>query len=553
MHLLGEERAFYEGLTRHNYFPNQKDGTRELPPCFSTRQFTPEIVELLVQIPEPKDRRKIGYDHVEFLATRYNNVPRALGLIHPKAYAYLSQAIYKNWDKLKIVQDNKSSMIKPELHQDGRIMVMNYEDSSKKNINALNSGFGKQFRVHTDIASCFHSIYSHSIQWAAIGFDAAKAEMTKKRKKKKTWYEDLDFYQRQAKRNETQGIPIGPATSSIVVEFILRNIDQALSINGFEFKRYIDDYVCYCESHEQAQRFIQVLGRELNIYKLNINLHKTHIVELPEPINDDWVAELAAALPNHYIDEEYKSRKLTETEIVHYLDLSVKLNKSTTDGSVVKYAVSSIIRHIGTHATEAVLEYVINLAWHYPILLPYLDSLLELNSTTLEKYTGKLNAIVVKNAKNNRSDGMAWPLYLLNKFELPVTVEAFSEALKSKDCIALICLYESGQSSQHIIDFANAIHCGSEYEKDKYWLLLYQIYLDGHIDCPYGDGVFELLKEHAVNFLPEEKVKNITEQYIDYLLSVEICSFFNESETVVEKMTFNNWKKSLVCEVVDGT
>lgn len=537
MFYCNEKRHLYEGLTRHNYFPNQKDSVGELPPCFSTRQYTPEIVQLLASINEPEERRKLGYDQVEYLVTRHNNVPRSLGLIHPKAYAYLSKVIYDNWDKLEKVAENERSMIKPAEHIDGRILIMNYEDVTDKTRKALNDGFGRRFRVHTDIASCFHSIYTHSIPWAAIGFDKAKAQLAKKGKRTTLWCDELDTYQRKSKRNETQGVAIGPGTSSIVVELVLGEVDRVLVENGFEFARYIDDYVCYCETYEKAQQFIQLLGKELSVYKLNINLHKTKIVELPEPLNDDWVSVLAGALPNNFIDKEYARRKLTLPEVVHYLDAAVRLNKATPDGSVLKYAVSSIIHHINDYAIESVLDYIINLAWHYPVLLPYLDILFSSDAVDTEKYAQQLNSIVAENARNRRSDGMAWPLYYVKKYSLSVSNEAYAETLKSKDCIALLCLYATGSMVEHIVGFSYDLLCKTDYEKDQYWVLLYQLFKDGLIKSPYNDGVFELLKEHDVNFMPISGALSTTEKYCFYLNN----PFTDPKEKV---LSFEEWIKS---------
>ncbi|MDH5573190.1 MAG: RNA-directed DNA polymerase [Gammaproteobacteria bacterium] len=538
MLFLNENRHLYEGLTRHNYFPNQKDSIGEIPPCFSTRQFTPEIVELLIGIDESKDRKKLGYDQVEYLATRHDNVPRSLGLIHPKAYAYLAKTIYDNWDKLKQVTDNGNSMIKPDMHTDGRIMIMNYEDITDKTRQALNDGFGKRFRVHSDISSCFHSIYTHSIPWATIGFDKAKSKFSENKRGKTTWFDDLDKSLRRTKRNETQGIAIGPATSSIVVEHILGAVDKVLTGKGFKFRRYIDDYACYCETYESAQQFIQVLSKELRVYKLNINLHKTKIIDLPETLNDDWVSVLAGALPTNYIDEKYTRRKLIESEIIHYLDTAVRLNKSTPDGSVIKYAVSSVVYQINDSAIESVLDYVINLSWHYPVLLPYLDILFSSEYIEPEKYTQQLNSIIAENARNGRSDGMAWPLYFLKKYSLPVSNKAFAETLRAKDCLSLLCLYATGTMVEHIVDFAYDLFCKTDYEKDQYWLLLYQLFRDGVIKSPYDDGVFEMLNEYGVNFMPAHDEYNSAEKYCNYL--------YNPFAKPEEKSTpFKDWVKEL--------
>lgn len=537
MSFLEEDRHLYEGLTRYNYFPNQKDSVGEIPPCFSSRQFTPEIVELLVNTVETKLRKKLGYDQVEYLATRHDNVPRSLSLIHPKPYALLSKVIHDNWSELEKITDNDNSMIKPEMHMDGRIMIMNYEDVTDKSRRGLNDSFGKRFRVQTDIASCFHSIYTHSIPWAAIGFDVAKANLTENKQGDSHWSDNLDKYLRKSKRNETQGIAIGPATSSIVAEHILGAVDKVLVEKGFGFRRHIDDYSCYCDTYEDAQQFIQLLGTELRAYKLNINLHKTKIVELPAPLSDDWVSTLAGALPNSFIDENYNRRKLIESEIVHYLDSAVRLNNNTPDGSVIKYAVSSIIHNISEYCVESILDYILNLSWHYPVLLPYLDNLFSVETITTDNYSDQLNLILIENARNGRSDGMAWPLYFLKKYSLPISDEAALKTIESRDCLSILVLYSSNRMCEEIIQFSNERSVENLYEKDKYWLLLYQLYIDGKIEVPYDDGCFEILKEHGVNFMPEDAQLSYAEQY---------CSYYRSPFRQVddELLSYKDWLKS---------
>ena len=272
-----DENFLFEALTRWNYFPNQKSKGEELPPVFSTRQFTPHVAKLLLNEP----LRKSGYDQVEYYSTRYNNVSRPLSIPHPTGYAYLVSSICSNWKELSYICENENSLIKPEQHNDGRALIMDYEDSLDKTNRALNIGFGRKFRVHTDITNCFLSIYTHAIPWATVGFDFAKL----KKDDKKTWFNKLDFHQRIIKRNETQGVAIGPATSNIVCEAILAKIDEDLRIK-YSYFRYIDDYTCYCSTHDEGQSFLRDLSDELKKYKLSLNIKKTEIVELPGGLNN---------------------------------------------------------------------------------------------------------------------------------------------------------------------------------------------------------------------------------------------------------------------------
>ena len=107
----------YQALTRWNYFPNQKSKGEELPPVFSTRQFTPHVAKRLVA----ENMRSGGYDQVEYFATRYNNVSRPLAIPHPVGYAHLVNCICANWDELKSICGNQNSLIKPEKHAVGPV------------------------------------------------------------------------------------------------------------------------------------------------------------------------------------------------------------------------------------------------------------------------------------------------------------------------------------------------------------------------------------------------------------------------------------------------
>ncbi|EPN8207708.1 antiviral reverse transcriptase Drt4 [Yersinia enterocolitica] len=532
--LLSEERHLYEALLRYNYFPNQKESIGEIPPCFSSRQFTPEIAEL-ISIDNSGKKRNIGYDVIEFQATRYNNYPRRLEIAHPKPYAKLSKHIFLSWDSLKKIKENPSSMIKPEMHQDGRIIIMNYESTEEKTIRELNDGFGKRFKVKTDISNCFNSIYTHAIPWSVLGINESKEQMKIKTDPEWIWSDKLDNLQRQTKRNETNGIPIGSSTSSIIVELVLSKIDEKLREKNFEFRRYIDDYTCFCVTHESAREFLRILGQELSKFKMNINLHKTSITELPDTLHDNWVSIISAALPNIYIDDNRAIRKLHTKEIINFLDFSVKLNNKTENGSVLKYAISNIIHYIDEKSIDATFGYLINLSWHYPILIPFLDMIMSKDEFEPQKYEGKLKEILMESCIKKRSDGISWILHYLIKYDFEISNELADAVIETHDCLS-ICLISSTQRHDDKVKvFLNEILAlESLYDIDKQWLLFYQCYLEGKCNNPYDDKCFEILKKYKVNFMPKENEHTLAEDYC----FMRINPFLDEGEVIP---SFSEW------------
>ena len=258
-----------------------------MPPCFSTEALTPAIVRKILP---PQARSKTGYDDIEYRLTQYSGVPRYLSIPHPSAYAQLCLCIYKHWNDIEYTAKNKNSQIRPLIHKDGRLFIMDYYNSETALQRHHRMSFSRRFMVKADISNCFPSIYSHAVPWAAVGFTKAKAH-----RDNSEWFNELDACIRALKRGETQGIGIGPGTSAIVSEMILARVDEELE-KKYSFCRFIDDYRSYCEDEGEAQQFISDLGNALAKYKLHLNVKKTGITALPQSHSPDWKSSLAMLL-----------------------------------------------------------------------------------------------------------------------------------------------------------------------------------------------------------------------------------------------------------------
>ncbi|WP_296507872.1 antiviral reverse transcriptase Drt4 [Rhodoferax sp.] len=515
--VFATRRHFLEALTRWNYFPNQKSSASELPPNICTKGFTPEVAFKLSEIQLNKERRKGGFDLVEYRATRYNNVSRVLGLIHPLAFANVFAAFDANYAELEAARADENSAIHVEQHSDGRMLIMNYEDFETKAARAVQQSFGKRFRAHTDVANCFGSIYTHSLEWAIQGFEVAKASLVSSNQPTH-WSSNLDRVLRMSKRNETSGLPIGPATSSIAVEVILAAVDRELRKRNFSFERYIDDYAALCATYEEAQDFTRTLGKELSKYRLTLNLAKTHIAELPEPAQEKWVAELmSAATP--LLREDGQISYLNSGDAFQFLDHAIRLNNETPDGSVIKFAVAIVAGRVKDNAAANVFEFVLNLAWHYPILLPYLEKIdARADSYDKEKLVEKLNSIISVNVDHRRSDGICWALYYLERLEAAPSDSSIARVIESEDCVAIAMLSNFEVAVDRINAYAKSILNSNLYAKDQNWLLLYQLYRRGLIADPYeNEKTFEVLKQYEVDFFCVEGASTLAEKYCDYV------------------------------------
>ncbi len=511
-----DQASLIKGLVQHNFFPAQKREEGEMPPIINSVTFTPAIADKLRNL----HTRKGGYDQVEYRSTRFNNVSRPLSIPHPVPYAKLCYAIHDNWTEFEYITQSSNSLITPEIHGDGRIVVMDYESAEDKVERHVERTFNKKFHVHTDISNFFPSIYSHSIPWALIGFDNAK-----KQRDSKLWFNHVDKCQMSIKRNETNGVPIGPATSNILSETILVRIDETLKTDGFSFVRFIDDYTAYFDTYEEAERFIRRLGEELSKYKLLLNAKKTIIEQLPCPSSDEWIIDLTTRMPN--------KESVVPLNLIRFLDYAVNKQATSPDGSVLKYAAKIIIKNIDSKAADLVLKYLLGLCIKFPILISVLHALFDkIDVTNGFVYSDQLIKVLDEHTINKRSDAMAWILFYLNKFTQPIPSDTAKHIIESGDCVSILLLYLSKQYDAEVIAFCNSLDKTDIFLLDQYWLLLYQLFLDGKIGNPYSDEnaytdqtesktdtiqnamqreiqAFEILKAEGVNFVyvPKEESK----------------------------------------------
>jgi len=478
-------------LLKWNYLPSQKKRKEELPPVFVSSDLTKDIAKQVSNVTLSTQRKKIGgFDCVQYFATRHNNVPRPLSIPHPKPYCELCLEIYKNWSSIKHICANTNSLVLPREHLDKRTIIMDYENAPEKRKRCNEQAFGKKYVVYTDIANFYPSLYNHVIPWALVGVAQAKRE----RYKSSRWFNKIDKSLQACCRCETAGVPIGPATSNIACEIVLEQIDRALR-KKFSYVRFIDDYTAYCDTETQADEFIRELSMRLIKYKLNLNINKTEINHLPQTIDEEWVNRVREIVPQGTGISPSQGSNILETALI--------LQKDNPDGSVLKYAINSIVEKLNDESSLELLKYAIKLCLHYPILIPTLKSPLEtVYNNNSDNFETELRFLLDDSIKYRRSDATSWLLYYLKVFHGDIPTDISKRIIEWGDCMALALLAEYPTHRGRVINFAKKLDKTDLYELDTYWLLLYQLYLKRRIRNPYSnDDTFKVLRKHGVSFV----------------------------------------------------
>ncbi|WP_155705904.1 hypothetical protein [Burkholderia cepacia] len=73
------------------------------------------------------------------------------------------------------------------------------------------------------------------------------------------------------------------------------------------------------------------------------------------------------------------------------------------------------------------------------------------------------------------------------------------------------------QADDAIIEFARTTLESGHHDRDRQWLLLYQLYFHDVIQRPADESSFEILRDHKVNFIPTDDEETEAEQYCSYV------------------------------------
>jgi hypothetical protein len=491
------------GLLDHGLFSNK------VPPCFTSHGLAEAAKELLQdyineenETPIKKHIEKHSNDYIRYEALRDTNIPRHLGIPHPASYAIQVFSIARHWD-LITTHCNRPNPQFSQIHVqhtgDGRIFEMNYKGSDryKKEETELEWMTGAKYVVKADIATCFPSIYTHSIPWALHSKGEAK---------KSTNLIDLpgnllDKVTQNIKDKQTNGLLIGPHSSNVISEIILTRID--LNLQDRDYKnifRHIDDYTFYAKTYDEAELFIKDLGMFLREYEMSLNEKKTQILQLPRPSTENWIQRLNTF--NFPKDEE-----LRISTIRSYLDLALEYSQNLGKSTPLNYAIKSLSggkedRLLNNRAKKMYSQEAINLALAYPYLAPLLDKFVfqkypySGQSIAISKFCTELIKLGLKKLY---PDSIAHAIYYSIRYNARIELDdnQLIDIIKLNDCLSIVLLFEyanyidSDYLRNKVNDYAQSLKPLDKRDIGRNWLLIYQLWTDNDLN---GNGQSFLLK-----------------------------------------------------------
>ena len=477
----------YQGLLAHGLF------CEKLPPVFTAAPFFNYCETLTVPF-EDKPKRYISFESM-----RNVNVPRQFGIPNPMAYQRLCRCLADNWAALQThfydkTQEQKYKVSRihiRKLSATQSLFEMSYTNWKIDGSPEPDLLIGKRYLVKADIATCFPSIYTHSLPWALVG-----KEQSKSNRGRNQWYNCIDYSSQQIKDGETHGLLIGPHASNLLSEIILTSIDYALTQQGWEYVRNIDDYSCYVSTHEQGQKFLIELNKQLRDYDLLLNHKKTEILELPMASVEQWVRQINA------FNTIQNGKAMNYVEVRSYIDSAIELMQCNKgNAAILNYAIK-VLKH--RKLTENAKSYCVKTFLHLGLIYPYLVPLLEENvflpfnveKAAIEEFT----QILFDDSMRLRNfEGVYYAIYYAIKRDFRLRALTAEIAIDTHDCLILLFSYKyfekhaDIESIRKLKAHAKALKAA---DFDSFWLFTYEVLPKSELT-----GAWKPMKDYGVSFI----------------------------------------------------
>ena len=316
----------YRTLLSRGYFP------KELPPAFFTEGFAAYASSTPGRQILEGGAAASFTNCVAFRLAGPGAVGRELAIPHPSSFAALARLIATNFPRLlKRAAASPFSRSHPVYNSSAaRALLPSFKPKNLARERTI-ARAGRAYLVTADISQFYPSLYTHAVGWAVNPMLRSRAN----------WHnqgllgKQLDAALMNLQGKISQGVPIGNDISYLLAEIVLGKVDRALKVPADRAYRWFDDYEISCDSHDEAEKTLAILRRELSKFRLRVNPRKTRIDALPRPVRRQWQQELFLASKSPFAQAD---------EAVSYVDVAFRLREENPDAAVLNYALGLLFK-----------------------------------------------------------------------------------------------------------------------------------------------------------------------------------------------------------------
>lgn len=492
--------GLFTDLLAKGYFP------KELPPCFSSLDFTNKI-QATSAVPPPGFITPPSARLCSYSLPKAGGLRRRLAIPNPIPHHALCVLLDSNWPNLQAhLTSSAFSLSTPVADPKGiRALVprLHFEDLPAMRARNRSSS---RYAVTTDLSEFYNSIYTHSIPWALHGKATAKVNRTNLA----LIGNGLDVLLRAAQDSQTIGVPIGPDTSLVVAEILLSAVDNELArrIPGLKGIRHMDDFEFCFADHSSAEGALATLQEILLEYELRLNPRKTKVDQSPIRFEPEWIYALRSSRFS-------SSAKGQVRDLLEYFDSVTHFHKILPQDHIVKYALARLRGFQVDPSNWSVYQSLLASAVTIEsgAIQPYLDVLISCQNAGHvidQGLTEKtLNRAIVSCAPLGQHHEVVWSLWGIVLLGLSVSVEAGQALTKLENSLVALLALDAHRLGLVQGGLNTAIWQARMITRDLYedeWLLTYEANVKNWLpsigggDHVAADPCFGFLKTLGVEF-----------------------------------------------------
>ena len=358
-------------------------------------------------------------------------------------------------------------------HEDNTISSDYIENIAKK----IKKATGAKKVLKLDVSNCFSSFYMHMVPAIMLGLEeterAYRASLNSSDKLLEgesyaiyRKYRGLDEVIRQMNLNRTNGLLSGPLISRVIAEGILTRIDLELKEVGFKFSRYVDDYEVYIfedNINDVINKFTRILKR----YGFALNNEKTEVLEFPYYVVENL----------EKIFYTYTRGKMDVEKLIEMFNRFYSLEHDGTKGAIRFLLKSLEHKPIIPEDPDLYKSFLITIIGNDERSLIKACSLLITQDeiiTLTKQDVDIVKSMLEKHIEFENDLEVLWLLHLLIKTGNKSAISSLiKELINSNNELAHIMLLRN--------DFFNVDKITAISRKASSWILLYELYVSGHI------------------------------------------------------------------------
>ncbi|WP_081412511.1 RNA-directed DNA polymerase [Tuberibacillus calidus] len=469
-----------EQLIKYGYI------SEHIPSCFNTELLYKHYQSL-------KASTKLTHSEpLSLTISKNDGFRRTIKIPNPEQQIKLFDYIISNVEEIKdILENNKHTLSNPFKNR-----FLNYDEfdffdipnfKEKHNLGSdyiqnmvkkVKDSMGYKYVYKLDLANFYDNIYTHTLEWAIIGKEAAKENFAKKTFKNNLG-EKLDRLVRNTNNKETAGIPTGPFSSRILSELLLNRIDheieKLMDDVDFKFLHYVDDYEFYFRNEADFNIIRNKLRQVFEKYRLKINESKTQFMVYPYHHNTDLKFEFKTQ-----IDKFRNSKKIQDAMLIFFK--ADELYEIGEKGAY-KYLYKQLKDEDFSSAWKEIESFFIGHLLVKPSLAPYIIKLI-INHKNLitDEFINELKINIKTSVENGLDNEAEWLFWILTKLNVKFNVKEMVYLLeKTHDDLLRIMLidyihkWNKIKSKKIRLALDNLINTLSNYNlRSEHWLIIYE-------------------------------------------------------------------------------